>query len=140
MTVRDAVGRVAGAVWLRYAAAICLLMIAVLSLVPRDLGGVDDSAVHGPVQHFVAYLAAGLLAGLATRERRSAFAVILALAAFSCLMEVLQYWSPGRSPEVQGFVASSVGAAAGALVAYAIRPAYFNRHDSPNSNRARHRG
>jgi len=43
--------------------------------------------------------------------------------AFAGLMEVLQQWSPGRSPEVEGFVASSLGAAAGAFVAYAVRPA-----------------
>jgi len=121
MTVRDAVARTVGSRWLKGLTAALLAAIAVLSLVPKNIGGVDDGVIHGSPQHFSAYFVTAAVAGLATARRRNPVGVFLALAAFAGLMEVLQTFSPGRVPELEGFVASGLGAAAGALVAFAAR-------------------
>jgi VanZ family protein len=121
MNFRDTIERVAGSTWLRWLAASCLVAIAFLSLAPKTLEGVGESLPHGSIQHFVGYSVTAALFGLAARRRHNPIGMIVALMAFAALMEVLQSWSPGRHPEIEGFVASSLGAAVGAIAAYASR-------------------
>lgn len=121
MRVREIVGTVAGSKWLRLAGAACVVAIAILSLVPRNWHGINNAATHGPLQHLVAYFGTALAIGLGIRERRNPAILMTALVAYAGLMEILQNYSPGRNPAMEGFVWSSLGAVAGAFLAFAIR-------------------
>jgi VanZ family protein len=76
----------------------------------------------GPLEHFIAYFLTAMILGLATRRRHHPAFIIIELAVLAATMELLQHWSPGRDPEFIGFFGSSMGAFAGALCAYWIRP------------------
>lgn len=90
----------------------CIVILVVLSLLPaRDM--IRTGAPKG-VEHFIAYFlsAAILSAGIG---RKTEMRVAVGLVLLSGLMEGLQHFSPGRTPHLSDFVASSGGAAAGAL-------------------------
>ena len=104
---------------LRVAGAVCVLAIAVLSLIPGSFQ--SRTFLPGPIEHFIAYAGTALLLGLCTRSEAKVMRlarVFVLLSAYSALMEVLQHWSPGRDPQIIGFVASSCGAAVGTAVAF----------------------
>lgn len=103
----------------RYVGWACILIILVLSLLPaRDM--YRTGAPKG-VEHFAAYWGTGLMLGIAfcdqLRRRGLAIAMLIALAA---AMEFLQAVSPGRTPHVSDFLASSAGAVIGVLMAGAV--------------------
>jgi VanZ family protein len=114
----EVIARIVGSQWLRWLAAACVVAIAVLSLVPRSLEGANASLVHGPPKHFTAYLVAAVLIGLGARRRPNPAVLVVALAAYAGVLEILQNFSPGRDPAWEGFLSSSLGAVVGtALVA-----------------------
>ena len=121
MTVREIGAWVAGSIWLRLAGAACVVAIAVLTLVPKEMKAVDTAVVSGPVQHFVAYFAAAVVIGLGARRRINPLVLVAALAVYSGVLEVLQNLAPGRDPAVEGVVWSGLGAVAGAALAFGIR-------------------
>jgi VanZ family protein len=98
-----------------------VVAIAVLSLVPRQLEGAHATVVHGPPQHFIAYLVAAVLIGLSARTRPNPLLLLAVLVAYAGLLEVLQNWSPGRDPAWEGFLSSSFGAAVGTSLAWLVR-------------------
>lgn len=84
------------------------VMIVVLSLLPAQTR--PHTGVGGEYEHWIAYALVGgaFAAGyLATRPRVFAG---LALTASSAILELLQNFIPGRTPELTGFLASSLGA------------------------------
>jgi len=84
------------------------VMIVVLSLLPAQTR--PHTGVGGEYEHWIAYAMVGgaFAAGyLATRTR---FLAGLALTASSAILELLQSFIPGRTPELTGFLASSLGA------------------------------
>lgn len=84
------------------------VMIVVLSLLPAQTR--PHSGIGGEYEHWIAYALVGgtFAAGyLATRARIFAG---LALMASSAILELLQNFIPGRTPELTGFLASSLGA------------------------------
>ena len=86
-------------------------MIVVLSLLPAHTR--PHTGYDGEYEHWIAYALVGgaFAAGyLATRTRIFAG---LALTASSALLELLQNFIPGRTPELTGFLASSLGAGFG---------------------------
>ena len=113
--------QIVGSQWLRWLAGACIAAIAVLSLVPRQMEGTNASLVHGPPQHFLAYVVAAVLIGLAARRRPNPFILIVALAAYAGVLEILQNWSPGRDPAWEGFLSSSFGAAVGTALVAIVR-------------------
>ncbi|MDP1700151.1 MAG: hypothetical protein Q8L53_04205 [Aestuariivirga sp.] len=91
------------------------VMIVVLSLMPAQAR--PHSGFGGEYEHWMAYgLVGGAFAAgyLATRARILAG---LALTASSAILELLQNFIPGRTPELTGFVASSLGAWVGIFLA-----------------------
>ena len=99
------------------------VMIVVLSLLPAQTR--PHTGVGGEYEHWIAYVLVGgaFAAGyLATRARVFAG---LALTASSAILELLQNFIPGRTPELVGFLASSLGAWFGiflvALMAFFLR-------------------
>ncbi len=82
-------------------------LIVVLSLVPAQTR--PHTGVGGEYEHWIAYALVGgtFAAGyLATPAR---LYVGFALTASSAILELLQNFIPGRTPELMGFLASSLG-------------------------------
>ena len=108
---------------LRAAGAFCILLIVILSLIPGAWQ--ERTPLPAPLEHFIAYAGTAAILVFAARRPRALTCVVIvvALAAFSALMEELQHFSPGRDPEVIGFVGSSLGALAGAVFGWLVRNA-----------------
>lgn len=110
-----------GAPWTRPLFFLALITIAVLSLLPRDYR--PHTAYSGHAEHFVAYAASGFLLAFAYASLGARMLGCLCLALASGLFELLQNLSPGRTPSVEDALASSSGAAFGAVlgsVAFAL--------------------
>jgi VanZ family protein len=92
--------------------------IAVLSLSP--VLPTAASLVSDKIEHFAAYALLSLLAILGWRHVVPAWHLALAAAVFGLLMEFLQAFAPGRSPEWLDLLANSTGAVIGLASAWAI--------------------
>lgn len=104
--------------WIRAAAVACIVLIAILSLIPGNWQ--RRTGLPGPVEHFMAYFATGAILAIALPERRSPFWAAAALFAYAGLLEVLQNFSPGRDPSVTDAVVSGAGALAGIFTIWTI--------------------
>jgi VanZ family protein len=99
-------------------------LIVVLSLLPAQTR--PHTGVGGEYEHWIAYALVGgaFAAGyLATRARLFAG---LALTTSAAVLELLQNFVPGRTPEFAGFLASSLGAWFGIFLA--ALTAYFHHN------------
>lgn len=104
---------------LRLSAWACLVLLAVLSLLPgKDFVRTDLAKLgHGKqVEHFIAYFGAATALGLAYPRRLGRLAVCFILIPYAGLLELGQLYSPGRGASVLDFAASSSGVVAGALL------------------------
>lgn len=99
--------------WLRCASWTCLPLIAYLSLVPAAME-IRTPAPAG-IEHAVAYAGTTLLFAFAYPSI-SAWRLFWPLAMYSVAMEVLQNYSPGRHPGVDGVLWSSAGVLISAVV------------------------
>ena len=94
---------------------LAVTVVAVLSLLPaHDLPNV---AASDKIEHAGAYFVLAILGGLGLRERRGLLFLFIFLCAMGGVIELLQAFSPGRSPDVFDALANATGAAAGILVA-----------------------
>lgn len=92
-------------------------MVATLSLLPS--AALPPAAIGDKAEHVLAYAVLGLLG--TAGSARGTMRVILGLAAFGLLIELLQAFSPGRSPEVLDLVADIAGAGLGCAAAIMVR-------------------
>ena len=84
------------------------VMIVVLSLLPAQTR--PHTGVGGEYEHWMAYaLVSGAFAAGYISMRARLFAGF-ALTASAAILELLQNLIPGRTPELAGFLASSLGA------------------------------
>ena len=97
-----------------YAAA---ALVAAVSLVPSTT--LPPTSIGDKMEHVIAYAVLGLF-GAASSER-GIMRVILGLAAFGLAIEVLQTFSPGRSPDLLDLVADIAGAGLGCGLAILLR-------------------
>ena len=100
-------------------------LIAVLSLIPAP--SVPRTGLGGSYDHWVAYAAVGFCFGSGFPSRRPQLISCLALTLAAMVFELLQNFIPGRTPDMSGFVASSMGAWSGlvvAILAYAVFKAF----------------
>jgi VanZ family protein len=87
------------------------VMIVVLSLLPAQTR--PHTGAGGEYEHWVAYaLVGGAFAAGYSKTRARLFAG-LALTGSAAILELLQNFIPGRTPEFTGFLASSLGAWSG---------------------------
>jgi hypothetical protein len=102
----------------RCSAWFCVFLIAYLSLIPPDL--MMRTPAPPGVEHAFAY---GVTAGLLVLAHpvQSIWLIIGGLSAYSGLMELLQTFTPGRHPGLDGMLWSSAGAAFGGLSAALLR-------------------
>ncbi|MEP7173237.1 MAG: VanZ family protein [Aestuariivirga sp.] len=83
-------------------------MIVVLSLLPAQTR--PHTGIGGEYEHWIAYaLVGGAFAAGYSTTRARLFAG-LALTGNAAILELLQNFIPGRTPEFTGFLASSFGA------------------------------
>jgi VanZ family protein len=101
------------------AAWACVILLAVLSLLPGD--EMVRTGVNGQMEHVVAYLGTSLVLARAyhTRLRLPTLAVLLT--AYAGLLEIGQFWSPGRHPSIYDLAAGAAGAVSGSMMFAAFR-------------------
>lgn len=97
-----------------FAAAV---LVAAVSLVPSTT--LPPTSIGDKVEHVIAYAVLGLLA--AASSERGVMRVILGLAVFGAAIEMLQAFSPGRSPDLLDVVADVAGAGLGCGLAILLR-------------------
>lgn len=97
-----------------YAAA---ALVAALSLAPSTT--LPPTSIGDKMEHVIAYAVLGLLG--AASSKRGVMRVILGLAVFGAAIEMLQTFSPGRSPDPLDVAADIAGAGLGCGLAILLR-------------------
>lgn len=92
----------------RSAAWTCVAMIAALSLMPAGI--VMRTGLGSHVEHAVAYAGTTFLAAAAYRGW---VRVAISMLAYAGALELLQHFSPGRTPSVVDYIFSAIGVVAG---------------------------
>jgi VanZ family protein len=95
----------------RAAAMALLVLIAVLSLTPKE--EMIRTVYEGHLEHVAAYAGATPIIIAGAAGIASPPLVLVGMAAYSGLMELGQFVSPGRTPKVSDWLASSLGALVG---------------------------
>lgn len=107
--------------WLQRAAAIgapaCLVLLAVLSLLPKD--DMVRTGADGRAEHLIAYAGTMAVCALAWQAKAGLRRIAVGLIAYAALLELGQHLSPGRTPALFDFAAGAAGTLAAAL-AYAV--------------------
>lgn len=102
---------------LRIGSGICILLLAVLSLLPAE--EMVRTRLSGHIEHTMAYAATALLLRLGY-ERRGWRQPAAALVCYAGALELMQHFSPGRHPGVDDWIASSIGVVLGSAAAGAM--------------------
>jgi VanZ family protein len=84
----------------------CIAALAVLSLIPK--GHMPRTGFGGHVEHILAYLGTALVVASAYGAARR-LPIVTGLIAYAGTLELLQNFSPGRTPAVADFACSSLG-------------------------------
>jgi VanZ family protein len=88
-----------------FAAWSCIVALAVLSLIPKE--HMLRTGLGGHIEHIFAYLGTALVVASAYGSRR--WHIVAGLIAYAGTLELLQNFSPGRTPAVEDFAFSSIG-------------------------------
>ena len=91
-------------------------LVGVLSLAPS--GALPEVPVDDKAEHALAYAALGLLGAASSHGIAR---LILGLAAYGTALELLQAFSPGRSPDPTDALADIIGTCLGAAIGIALR-------------------
>jgi VanZ family protein len=102
---------------LRTAFYIASGLVFALSLVPS--AALPPTTIGDKAEHVIAYAVLGLLGGASAE--RGVVRIILWLTAFGAVIELLQAFSPGRSPDVFDALADVAGACIGVASATILR-------------------
>lgn len=101
---------------------IWLVIVVLGSLLPGNstpLQELNRLAINDKVEHFGAYALLAAILPMVWRERRRAhLATLSALVLMGILMELAQFFVPGRTPDIMDALADALGVAAGALAGY----------------------
>jgi VanZ family protein len=95
----------------RLAAWTCIAAIAALSLAPVGTVAMVRTDLGGHIEHAIAYAGTTFLAAAAYGRWRR---VVAGLLVYAGTLEMLQHFSPGRTPSVVDYLFSAVGVVAGA--------------------------
>ena len=112
-----------GVVWVaRRAAWICVLVLAVLSWTPGD--EMIRTGTPGDLEHVAAYLITGGIVAVSYGSQVGYWLSALLLCAWAGVLEMGQFWVPGRHAQLIDFAASSLGTILGisSVAAYRWRP------------------
>jgi hypothetical protein len=95
----------------KIAAWACVILIALLSLVPGEAR--PHAVSSGQLEHIVAYAGTAALFATAYPKNWQTFLICVLLPSYSVGFEILQTLVPGRSPQLLDMMASSAGCWAG---------------------------
>jgi VanZ family protein len=91
-------------------------LVGVLSLAPG--GALPEVPVDDKAEHALAYAALGLLGAASSHGTAR---LIVGLAVYGTALELLQAFSPGRSPDPADALADIIGACVGVALGIALR-------------------
>ena len=100
--------------WIRLAAWLCLIAIAVVTIVPIGLRPTTQYSAHS--ERFCVLAVTGCLFALAYPGRF--WTIVFALACAVVLLESLQFLVPSRHPGFRDVLVKSAGTSTGALVGH----------------------
>jgi VanZ family protein len=98
---------------LRYATWFCIILLAVLSLLPTE--EMVRTGLPGRLEHFIAYAGSATVTTGGYGDRYSITRVIGFYWVYAGILEYLQQFSPGRHSSIWDFSASALVAFCGAL-------------------------
>ena len=84
----------------------CIVALAFLSLTPKD--HMLRTGFGGHIEHILAYLGTALVVASAYGATRRLH-IVSGLIGYAGTLELLQNFSPGRTPAVEDFASSSIG-------------------------------
>ena len=93
---------------LKIAFAAGVALVVILSLLPAK--SLPSLGVSDKLEHFGAYAFLGLIGGFAFPTQRSMALLMAFLSALAVLLELGQWFVPGRLPEARDAIASGFGA------------------------------
>lgn len=98
---------------IRLASYGCVVALIVLSLLPKE--EMIRTGAPGNVEHFIAYFLSAIVLALGA-DKGGRPKVAIGLAALAAALELLQQVSPGRTPRLADFLASSAGGLLGVVL------------------------
>ncbi len=123
-----------GSAVLQLVACGCVGLVAPLSLLPAET--MVRTSLNGHVEHAMAYAGTALLMRLGYPKRKAWWIAGL-LVTYAGILETLQHYAPGRTPAIEDWLASSIGALVGIGVANWVDRA-FKRPLIPGPRPSRH--
>lgn len=100
---------------LRFLTWACVILLAVLSLMPFEEIEAVRTDLPGQVEHIIAYAGSTAVAMAGYGLNRGAARIIACFWLYAAVLEYLQNFSPGRNPAVVDFAASAFGALCGGI-------------------------
>lgn len=100
----------------RLAAWVCIVAIAILSLVPK----ITRTELGGHAEHVLAYAGTAFIVAMAYGER-GIVQILFALLAYAGVLEFLQRFSPGRTSSFEDFMFSAAGVLVGIVASVFLR-------------------
>ncbi len=90
---------------------VAAMAVAILSLAPG--GALPPVSLDDKIEHVLAYAALGLLGVATARSATEVLRTVCGLIVLGIVLEFLQAFSPGRSPELADALADIIGTAIG---------------------------
>ena len=109
-----------------------LIALVVLSLLPAN--GMHRTELGGHAEHLLAYLGTALVLGIGAGPG-TRLPLLLTLIVYGGLLESLQMFSPGRTPQVGDFLYSAAGVVVGMFVARLLQT--LLRWETPTATKSR---
>jgi VanZ family protein len=103
-------------IFLRLIAWVLATAVTFATLGPPQFRPHADLGQNG--EHALAFVVVGLAFGLAYRQKRTLMALVAV--AMTGIIEILQFWAPGRHARLSDFVVDALGACAGLAIAAAL--------------------
>jgi VanZ family protein len=100
---------------LRLLTWVCVLLLAVLSLLPLEEIEAVRTDLPGQIEHIIAYAGSAAVATAGYGLSRGAALIIGCFWLYAGILEYLQNFSPGRNPALVDFAASAFGALCGGV-------------------------
>jgi VanZ family protein len=100
---------------LRFLTWVCVVLLAVLSLMPLEEIEEVRTDLPGQVEHIIAYAGSAAIAVAGYGLSRRATPIIGAYRVYAATLEYLQHFSPGRNPALVDFAVSAFGALCGGV-------------------------
>src|SRR3990170_4595146 len=119
----------------RLAAWVCIVAIAILSLVPK----IARTELGGHAEHVLAYAGTAYIVAMAYSERGTV-QILFAFLAYAGVLEFLQRFSPGRTSSFEDFMFSAAGVLVGMVASVLLKKLLGIRPRDSNLSTTRRSG